>query len=580
MKKTLLTCFLAALCLAGSSLKAQSGVAESPTGADFLHRSGPTVPHGLRDTHRGGETRSDTLPEQNGLVDHSGAQGQEGESSSAHSEGMLYLEIDSPNPPDTLWITYWEHLLSEAPEVTPGITLPLIGQKGTFFEGSSGTQVFLWALPQDVEHGYLSITYNKVDLAKQWGFSAGDRVRIRVDLNRGNILFGGPSAGFYRTQYLLDQAFSEEQFNSDPILIASRSEGLFADSASSAAYRKAHSQPEDLHVRIKVLVPKENGWDHLAAYLKTPALEHPAWRVLNSQRQLLSAEEYAVLEARITGEVLTTAGKRAEMIAELLSEESEKGERFLAWVSGLKPQGSSISHPRLIQGVTSLEVLRARLAGENVMDNFLSYSPHIRDELIGYYLLSNHNRLNEQQTKLFRRGISRVETPWIREKLESLREIKSGQFVSDGLVDPQGVVVDLTDFRGKTILIHYWISGCKFCIDDYRAILRPLEDLLENNPDILLVTINADTGRDSWVKSLSTGNYTSDRFLNLKAERGGPVLSRYSIHSFPQKMIIGPDSGVRMQSLDRIAAEKLETILDSIQTASPLSHLPSQTLLP
>ncbi len=89
MKKLLLLCFLAALCLPGSSLKAQSGVAESPTGADFLHRSSPTVPHGLRDTHRGGETRPDML--------------QEGECSSASSdtlsigdqipEGMVFRHV-------------------------------------------------------------------------------------------------------------------------------------------------------------------------------------------------------------------------------------------------------------------------------------------------------------------------------------------------------------------------------------------------------------------------------------------------------------------------------------------------------
>ena len=214
------------------------------------------------------------------------------------------------------------------------------------------------------------------------------------------------------------------------------------------------------------------------------------------------------------------------------------------------------------------------------MDNFLSYSPPIRDELIGYYLLSNHNRLNEQLGALFQLGISRIETPWIKEKLESLQEIKSGQFDSAGLVDPQGVPLDLTDFKGKTILIHYWISGCKFCIDDYRSVLQPLEDLVAGNPEILLVTINADSGRDSWVKSLATGNYTSDRFLNLKAERGGPVLSRYAVHTFPQKMIIGPDSNVRMQSLDRIEPEKLETILDSIQSTSPVSHLSTKILLP
>ncbi|WP_339868950.1 TlpA disulfide reductase family protein [uncultured Algoriphagus sp.] len=58
MKKNILTCFLASLCLYGSTSTAK--VADSP-GADFLHRSQPQVSTDYGDTHRGGETRSDTL---------------------------------------------------------------------------------------------------------------------------------------------------------------------------------------------------------------------------------------------------------------------------------------------------------------------------------------------------------------------------------------------------------------------------------------------------------------------------------------------------------------------------------------
>lgn len=58
MKKHLFTCFLASLCLIGSTTTAQ--VADSP-GADFLHRSVPQLSTDYGDTHRGGETRSDTL---------------------------------------------------------------------------------------------------------------------------------------------------------------------------------------------------------------------------------------------------------------------------------------------------------------------------------------------------------------------------------------------------------------------------------------------------------------------------------------------------------------------------------------
>lgn len=60
MIKTLQTCFLALLCLAGSP-PALSQVVQSP-GADLLHRfGGPTVSPHSGDTHRGGKTLSDTF---------------------------------------------------------------------------------------------------------------------------------------------------------------------------------------------------------------------------------------------------------------------------------------------------------------------------------------------------------------------------------------------------------------------------------------------------------------------------------------------------------------------------------------
>ena len=101
--------------------------------------------------------------------------------------------------------------------------------------------------------------------------------------------------------------------------------------------------------------------------------------------------------------------------------------------------------------------------------------------------------------------------------------------------------------------------------------MKPLKGLLAEESgfseaaDIILVTINADSGEDSWRNSLRTGKYTSDQFLNLKAVADSEVLSRYGIEAFPQKMIVGPDSKVRFQSLHRLAPGQLHEMLDSIQ---------------
>jgi hypothetical protein len=491
-------------------------------------------------------------------------------------EGLLYLEITAADLPDTLWVTIWEHLLSEASAVTPGNTLPMIGEIGTYFEGSAGTAVFSVELPDEIKTGYISIALNKTTLAGQWSFTAGDRVRIRFDLKSGKALFGGPKAAFYRTQYLLDQAFQEEKFNTDPILIANRSEGLFADSASNAAYQKATTKAADIHVRMKVLVPKENGWSHLQEYLSKPIDLHPAYIILKNASTGLTDSEREKLNSRIRGEILSTAAKRAERIADQLASDKEKGKAFLDWSKELQLDQIRSSHPLLVQGVSRLEILKSKITADSLLVQLTQYPTPIRDELIGYFLLSNYNRLKENLDAYLLAGIGLVSTPWIKSRLEYLHQVQLGPFLSEGLYDTEGLKVDLRQYEGKTLLLHFWISGCKFCRDDYQLALKPLQEMLESNEDILLVTVNADGGAETWKTSLATGNYTSPEMLNLRAEKGTGVLDRYKIHSFPQKMIIGPDSKIRLQTLDKMGPVQLQLLLNRTQNNSELSFSSSQ----
>ncbi|WP_157963322.1 TlpA family protein disulfide reductase [Algoriphagus litoralis] len=538
--------------LLSSSIEIPSSkVADSPPEVQD-HRPAPSVSPHSGDAHRGGAILSDVFQ-------------------SSVSEGMIYFEIASPIPPDTLWITYWEHLLSDAPSVTPGTRIPLIAEKGTYFEGSAGTQVFSFVFPEELESGFISIAAGKSTLADQWSIHAGDRVRIRFDLTSGNALFGGPKAAFFRTQYLLDQAFKEEKFNSNPILIANRSEGLFADDASGAAYRKAKSKAQDIHVSMQVLVPKENGWDYLQDYLNKPLDQHPAFFILENTAPDLTDWERDKLNSRVKGQILSTATKRAERIADQLVADQEKGKALLDWSKKLQLGQVKSAHPLLVQGLSSFEILKSKINSESLLANLTQYPEPLKDELLGYFLLSNYNRLQENLDAYLLTGIEQVNTSWIKSKLEYLHQVQLGPFLSEGLYDEEGRKVDFSQFEGKTLLLHFWISGCKFCKDDYEMALQPLQELLESNEDILLVTVNADGGEGSWMTSLATGNYTSPEMLNLRAEKGTGVLDRYKIHSFPQKMIIGPDSKIRLQTLDKMGPMQLQLLLNKTQSNSALT---------
>ncbi|WP_157243600.1 hypothetical protein, partial [Algoriphagus resistens] len=143
MKKLILLCFMGLLCLPISTTTAQ--VADSP-GADFLHRSGPSVSFGLGDTHRGGETRSDTLPENSGLVDHSG-QGQKGEGSSASRDiqenpMLFYLQVKSDIPPNNLRITFLEGVIDTGTAMPRLYEATEQFQPGSMWDGGFGAE---WA---------------------------------------------------------------------------------------------------------------------------------------------------------------------------------------------------------------------------------------------------------------------------------------------------------------------------------------------------------------------------------------------------------------------------------------------------
>ena len=542
MKKHLLTCFLLPLMIGiGSPSSAWSKVAESPPAGEFQS------PAFLR----GGDARPDTFEK-------------------SSEQGMIYLEIASTHPPDTLWITYWEHLLSDTPAVTPGREIPIQGQKGTFFEGSSGSKVFAWELP-DLDRGYVSISDGKTELIHQWAFWKGDRLRMRIDLERGSTLFGGPQAEFYKTQYLLDRQFQEEKFNSSPILMAPSIEALDSDPVFQQAYQKAKAQASDIRLSLKILAPEENGWAHLTESIQNPMTHHPAWNILRQADPNLTAQQKALLSSRIWGGILSVSTQRAESLVGQLQADSAKAAEFFRWSDQLKQEEKlETSHPLLVQSLTKLEIIRSKISGEEVLSLLQTYPDDIRDELLGYFILSNYNRLQGKLESYLLASLRTVETPWIRERLEGLADTQLGTFVSEGLFDAEGNSVNLGAFEGKTVLLHFWISGCKFCRDDFQRVLQPLQDLVAGREDIILVTVNADGREDTWKSSLASDQYTTAQFLNLRAEKGAGILERYSIHSFPQKIILRPDHRIKLQSLDRMEAQAL---LDCLSTSADQSSL-------
>ena len=316
MKKHLFTCFLASLCLYGSSLLAQ--VADSP-GADFLHRSQPQVSTDYGDTHRGGETRSDTLPEQNGLVDHSGlpaedrtayisvldeevglpadnriaklavndhvagAKGQEGESSSASmgeaAPAVIYVETLSLEPIDSLEFRLWDPYLNELGMPKPYTEIvPL--NKGSMFEGSRGATNTQWNSPSLANFARLSLRNKKVTLL---------------------VLFSGPDADKFRLQYDLATMMENDEYDQNPIMFTANSD--FWGYSEEDSLKIAHIKKNQSSIRrsMEYLAPDESGLRYLKQKFSGYLNSHPAFDLISRYRDRLPQDFLQVLEADIMG---------------------------------------------------------------------------------------------------------------------------------------------------------------------------------------------------------------------------------------------------------------------------------------
>jgi thiol-disulfide isomerase/thioredoxin len=109
------------------------------------------------------------------------------------------------------------------------------------------------------------------------------------------------------------------------------------------------------------------------------------------------------------------------------------------------------------------------------------------------------------------------------------------------LVDAKGKPHRLSDYRGKTVLVDFWYTGCGNCIR-VQPYLQKIETKMLKQP-VVFLSVNVDKSRVQWLKSVASGKYTSSKVVNLYT--GGqqlkhPVCRFFAIDSYPTLILIDP----------------------------------------
>lgn len=471
--------------------------------------------------------------------------------------GMVYLEVSDYPGLDSLSVRFWDRLLSERMNVTPGIPNQIAGLEGNMFEGSRNFRVFTVPLSPAQSHGFFTLNAGKNRLIRQWIYFPQDRVRIRADLSSGTLLFGGPDADFYQAQYELDRVFKEQQFNTDPILFSANPEFYRSDSLSERLWIQSREKPRDLFVQMKVLSEAEEAWKEAEKYMDSDWQKHPAMEILKRYKAILTPDRIRILEASLIGQILFTGINKADLAWTAILQDPSKMEKLRAYFQSFDLKSQEYSHPLLVQATFQFSLMEAYASQKPIEQVFATLSNPLREEVIGFYLLDNFNRMGNRLPEIISKNMALVQSDWIIQRLDKLLAMSGNKFIPEGIQLSDGSPLNGNRIMDKTLLIHFWITGCRFCMEEHERVMAELSERYKGREDVLILTINADAKRETWIQGLSTGKYTSAHSLNAWVPQGTGILKTYSVYSFPQKMIINKNGTLQLQTINRMELEEL-----------------------
>jgi Peroxiredoxin len=134
-----------------------------------------------------------------------------------------------------------------------------------------------------------------------------------------------------------------------------------------------------------------------------------------------------------------------------------------------------------------------------------------------------------------------------RELRRLIDDHKPGTLLSNApLIDVNGNFVQLSDFRGKVLFIHFWFTGCSGCARYYKDYLTVVEKELKDSR-IEFISISVDGTKEKWNEGLSSNKFTSSKSINVYTGGKGiqhPLISQLVISNYPHILIADTDSRI------------------------------------
>lgn len=505
MKKPLQHSFLGLLCLFGSNLIAQ--VAQSPPGQE---ESTPSARVG---------------------------------------EIVIYGEIVPLKTHSELIMELWEDPIDQVTH-NPAMEyfrLPL--QNGTLKTGNPGSYWFRGNFPLE-RIAYLSIQSGETNLIQNLLVFPDDSTKFQWNERASELAFSGPSGNWMTLQQdLLRLEYSRSMER--PTVIHSRNPaGMFKDQQELAEFRASQELEFGRTVEVWEIDPAGMLQDLKEIHRCKALFPKDALELIRSYAEKIPQERLDLLEV----EQLAKAWKHYWVLLQSLQRYStatpQVGEALKTFFkSSLQGFNPLETYPGRLASPAYLELnyekvrLMQALFDTNAMECISElFEGEELDLMIAKYLFRTFptSGLGFEVAMDISRKFKDV---GLRETVQGfLAAFAPGAPISGSkFLTPSADCVGLDGFKGKTLLVHFWFTGCKASAGFYKNVLQELHDDYAEAADVQIISISVDANPKIWSHGLETGLYSNSDWKQLYVGDVGsyhPFLQTYGIYTYPHVMLI------------------------------------------
>ncbi|MEX0882707.1 MAG: TlpA disulfide reductase family protein [Cyclobacteriaceae bacterium] len=148
-----------------------------------------------------------------------------------------------------------------------------------------------------------------------------------------------------------------------------------------------------------------------------------------------------------------------------------------------------------------------------------------------------------------------------KQDLEEMRSLSVGQPAPEiSLPNPEGELVNLSDLRGKYVLIDFWAGWCKPCREENPNVKRLYNKYNKDGFEVFGVSL--DRTKDMWVKAIEEDGLEWTQVSDLKYFNS-EAAATYQVNAIPATFMVDPEGNILAKDLrGKTLENKLAELFD------------------